>query len=318
MTTSGLRFYTADVFTNEMFGGNQLAVFPDGVGLDASLMQKIARELNLSETVFVFPPEKSAHTRRLRIFTPGTELPFAGHPTLGTAFVLASIGEVALRDASTSIVLEEGVGPISVTIRSEGGRPTYCTLTAAQLPEFGPPPPPVEDIAAVLSLRPDDIRRDGLVPRAASCGIPYFFVPLRDQQALARARPDLAVWERSFSSWWAPQLYPFVETAGRNGADIRARMFAPEFGIGEDPATGSAAAALAGYLAATRPAGDETLRWVVDQGIEMGRPSRLYVECDREGDRITAVRVGGSAVMVAEATLARPGTAGSTQRPGAP
>ena len=262
--TSGIPFYTADVFTGEMFGGNQLAVFPTAGGLDTPLMQAIARELNLPETVFVFPPDDPARTTRLRIFTPRTELPFAGHPTLGAAFVLASIGEVALDGSSTSVVFEEGVGPISVTIRAEGGRPTYCTLTVARLPEFGPPPPPVDEIAAVLSLHPDDIRVDG--------------------------------------------FYPFAEATGRRGADIRARMFAPELGIAEDPATGAAAAALAGYLAATLPPGNGTLRWIVDQGIEMGRPSRLHVECDRDGERIMAVRVGGSAVMVAEGTLAVPST----------
>jgi trans-2,3-dihydro-3-hydroxyanthranilate isomerase len=289
-----------------MFGGNQLAVFPAAGGLDARLMQAIARELNLSETVFVFPPDDPAHLRNLRIFTPGMELPFAGHPTLGTAFVLASIGEVTLDGENTSIVFEEGVGPISVTIRAEGGRPIFCALTAARLPEFGPPPPPADEIAAVLSLRPAEIRWDDFTPRAASCGVPFFFVPLRDEGALARARPDLSVWERSFSTWWAPHLYPLVETAGRKGADIRARMFAPAMGIAEDPATGAAAAALAGYLAATRPPGNQALRWVVDQGVEMGRPSRLHVECDRDGERVVAVRVGGSAVMVAEGTLAVP------------
>lgn len=306
--TSGIPFYTADVFTQEMFGGNQLAVFPAGGTLETRKMQAIARELNLSETVFVFPADDPTHTRKLRIFTPATELPFAGHPTLGTAFVLASIGAVRLGGADTSVVFEEGVGPVSVTIKAENGRPTFCALTAARLPEFGPPSPPVEEVAAVLSLHPDDIRRDGLSPRAASCGLPFFFVPLRDERALARARPDLAVWQRSFSGWWAPHLYPLVETAGRNGADVRARMFAPEMGIVEDPATGAAAAALAGYLAENLPPGNGTLRWIVDQGIEMGRPSRLHVECDRDGGRITAVRVGGSAVMVAEARLAVPST----------
>ena len=131
-------------------------------------------------------------------------------------------------------------------------------------------------------------------------------MPLRDQEALARARPNLSVWQRAFSTWWAPNLYPFVENAGRDGADIRARMFGPDLGIVEDPATGSAAAGLAGYLAATRPADNATLRWVVDQGIEMGRPSRLYVECDRVGERIEAVRVGGSSVMVGEGRLLLP------------
>lgn len=306
MKTPSLPFYTADVFTQEMFGGNQLAVFPAAGGLDPRLMQAIARELNLSETAFVFAPEDAAHARKLRIFTPGMELPFAGHPTLGAAFVLASIGELALAGPETTVIFEEGVGPVSVTIKAESGRPVYCELATARLPEFGPPPPPLDEIAAVLSLRPDEIRTDGFSPRAASCGLPFFFVPLRDRNALARARLDLSVWERSFSSWWAPHIYPLVETAGGGGADIRARMFAPAMGIAEDPATGAAAAALAGYLAATRPPEDGTLRWVVDQGVEMGRPSRLHVECDLAGGDIQAVRVGGSSVMMAEARLAVP------------
>ncbi len=302
--TASLPFFTADVFTSQMFGGNPLAVFPFGNGLDARLMQAIARELNLSETVFVLPPGDSRNTRKLRIFTPSRELPFAGHPTLGTAFVLASIGEVTLDGGSVAIVFEEGVGPVPVTIKGEGALPSYCELTAARLPEFGPPPPPLDEIAAVLSLRMDEIRTDGLSPRAASCGVPYFFVPLRDAGALARARPDLPVWERCFAGWWAPHLFPFIETPGRGEADIQARMFAPELGIAEDPATGSAVAALAGYLAASRPRTPGSLRWVVDQGIEMGRPSRLFVECDWDGEAILRVRVGGASVMVAEARLA--------------
>ncbi len=302
---STIPFFTADVFTNQVFGGNQLAVFPDARPLDGRLMQAIARELSLSETVFVFPPQDAAHTRKLRIFTPGAELRFAGHPTLGAAFVLASIGEIAVGGEFTSIVFEEGAGPVPVTITAAHGRPTFCELTSPRLPEFGPPPPPIDEIAAVLSLRPDEIRTDRLTPRAASCGVPYFFVPVRDESALARARPDLSAWEGSFATWWAPHLYPFAES-DRPNVDIRSRMFAPGLGIAEDPATGAAAAALAGYLAATRPAGNGTLRWVVEQGVEMGRPSLLHVSCERAGERIEAVRVGGSSVMVAEARLTVP------------
>jgi trans-2,3-dihydro-3-hydroxyanthranilate isomerase len=304
--TFSLPFHTADVFTNAMFGGNQLAVFPRASGLATGLMQSIARELNLSETVFVFPPDDATRTRKLRIFTPTAELPFAGHPTLGAAFVLASIGEVGLAESGASIVFEEGVGPVPVTISVRNGLPSYCELTTARLPEFGPPPPPIEEIAAVLSLRPDELRNDRFGPRAVSCGVPYFFVPLRDEQALARARPDLSVWERSFSSWWAPHLFPFIESAGRTGADIQARMFAPQLGIIEDPATGSAAAALAGYLADAQPEVDGTSRWVVDQGIEMKRPSRLHIECDRTASRVQAVRVGGESVLVAQARFVVP------------
>ena len=302
--SEGMRFLTADVFTDRMFGGNQLAVFPESDGLDADVMQAIARELNISETVFVFPPADPRHTRKLRIFTPGSELPFAGHPTIGTAFVLASIGQVPLDSGPASIVFEEGVGPVPVTIRAADGRPTYCELTAAQLPEDGPPPPPPEEIAAAISVRPDQLRNDTLSPRGVSCGVPYLFVPLRDLGALARARINLPAWERTLSDWWAPAVFLFAETGGNSGVDLRARMFAPGVGIPEDPATGSAAAALAGYLAAERGPENGTVQWVVEQGVEMGRPSRLHVACDRTSNRISAVRVGGSSVLVSEGRLA--------------
>ena len=301
--TPELRFFTADVFTDRMFGGNQLAVFPDASGLDGPVMQAIARELNLSETVFVLPPADPAHTRRLRIFTPGSELPFAGHPTIGTAFVLASIGAIPLGPSGASIVFEEGVGPVPVVIRVEGGRPGYCELTAARLPEEGPSPPPLEEIAASVSLRPEDLRSDELSPRGVSCGVPYLFVPLRDEDALARARVDHSAWERSIAQWWASAVFLLVDTRGRGGVDFRARMFAPGIGIVEDPATGSAAAALAGYVP-TGGSPDGTVRWVIEQGVEMGRPSRLHVACDRSGGRVSAVRVGGSSVLVAEGRIA--------------
>jgi trans-2,3-dihydro-3-hydroxyanthranilate isomerase len=299
-----MRFFTADVFTERMFGGNQLAVFPEAEELETRVLQAIARELNLSETVFVFPPANPAHTRRLRIFTPASELPFAGHPTVGTAFVLASIGEVPLDASGASIVFEEGVGPVPVSIRAQNGRPGYCELTAAQLPEQGPAPPPLEEIASALSLRPEDLLTDPSPPRALSCGVRYLFVPVRDEQTLGRARINPGAWERSLASWWTSSVFPFALTGGGNGVDLRARMFAPALGVPEDPATGSACAALAGFLAPWAAPGSGTLRWVVEQGVEMGRPSRLHVSCDREGGRISAVRVGGSSVLVSEGRLA--------------
>jgi trans-2,3-dihydro-3-hydroxyanthranilate isomerase len=298
-----MRFYTADVFTDRIFGGNQLAVFPEAAELETRVLQAIARELNLSETVFVYPPANPAHTRRLRIFTPASELPFAGHPTIGTAFVLASIGAVPLDAAGASIVFEEGVGPVPVSVRAQDGRPGYCELTAAKLPEEGPAAPPLEEIAAALSLRPEELRGEASPPRGMSCGVPYLFVPVRDERALARARINPGAWQRSLSGWWASSVFPFASTAGTNGVDYRARMFAPAFGVPEDPATGSAAAALAGFLAPSAGSGQRTLRWVVEQGVEMGRPSRLHVSCDRENGRISAVRVGGSSVLVSEGRL---------------
>ena len=198
-------FHTCDVFTDSVFGGNPLAVFPDGRGLDDGQMQRIAREFNLSETVFVAPPDDAANTRRLRTFTPARELPFAGHPTVGTAHVLAAIGEIALGGDETRIVFEEGVGPVSVTIRAQGGAPVFAQLTAAQPPEIGPPPPADDVIAAALGLDAADLGAGGMAAQAVSCGTPFLFVPLRDPAALERIALDTgrwrAAWCRSATAW---------------------------------------------------------------------------------------------------------------------
>lgn len=294
------RFYTADVFTDQLFGGNPLAVFPDAQGLSAEQMQRIAREFNLSETVFVLPPERPEHTRRLRIFTPKVELPFAGHPTVGTAFVLAAIGEVPLNGEETRIVLEEGVGPVSVRILAREGKPVFSELTAAQAPEFGPEPPSTEELAAVLSLSPEDIDGEGLRPQAVSCGVSFLFVPLRSLGALERSQLDRVAWQKILSGFWAPDVYPFCLNPTPESYRLRARLFAPGVGIEEDPATGSAAAALGGYLGVRDPLSAGTRRWQVEQGVEMGRPSLLQVEFDKQGGQVVAIRVGGSSVLVSE------------------
>ena len=181
------KFYTADVFTEQIFGGNQLAVFPDAQGLDTELMQKIAKEFNLSETAFVFPPDNADNTKKLRIFTPAVELPFAGHPTVGTAYVLASIGAIPLAETTTEIVFEEGVGLVPVSINVKAGKPLSTYLTAAKLPEFGDDSIPPELIAQTISLQTQDLLLGEWSPQAVSCGVPFLFIPLRDRDALARA-----------------------------------------------------------------------------------------------------------------------------------
>ena len=300
------RFHTADVFTDRPFGGNQLAVFPEAEGLDAARMQQVARELNLSETVFVVPPEDPTHTRKLRIFTPQIDVPFAGHPTVGAALVLAAIGDIELDGDETRIAFEEGVGTIEVTIRSDGGRPSEAQFTTAMLPEFGPPAPPPEALAAMLSLETSDLLLETRPPVAVSCGLPFLFVPLRDLEAARRASLKLQDWERHVASYWAPHVHVFTHEAELAGCDLHARMFAPGAGVPEDPATGSAAAALAGLLAARSPETDGTLRWIVEQGIEIGRPSVIEIEADKSGGEIVAVRVGGGAVMMSEGVMAIP------------
>ena len=297
------RFITADVFTDRMFGGNQLAVFTDARGLDEETMHAITREMNLSETVFVLPPESDRGTRRLRIFTPGRELPFAGHPTVGSAFVLTAIGEVPLDGALTRIVFEEGVGPVEVTVRAEAGRPIFSQLSAAKLPELGPPPPSTEILASVLSLDAHDIEGGDRSPRAYSCGVPFLFVTVRDVDTLGRARVNTELWERHIEQYWAPEFYVIAHT--RDPAEIRARMFAPALGIGEDPATGGAATALAGYLVRAN-APDGVRRWTIRQGVEMGRPSTIFLEADVSSGAIGAIRVGGASVLVSEGELILP------------
>jgi trans-2,3-dihydro-3-hydroxyanthranilate isomerase len=297
------RYLTADVFTDMPFGGNQLAVFPDARGIPEHRLQDVAREFNYSETTFVYPASDQAHTRRVRIFTPGNELPFAGHPTVGTAHVLAAIGDLPLSGDETRIVFEELVGPVPVTIRTEGGVPTFCQLSVAKLPEEGPPAPPREALAAVLGLERDDVLDGEWTPRGWTCGVPYLFVPLRDRDAVARARVNLEQWERVLAGTWAPEPFVFTRAGERAGSDLHGRMFAPAFGIPEDPATGSAAVAMAGYLQRRDGRGDGTLRWRLEQGFEMGRPSILDIEADVAHGDITGVRVGGGSVIVCEGTM---------------
>ncbi len=293
-------FHTCDVFTDSVFGGNPLAVFADGRGLDARQMQLVAREFNLSETVFVLPPDDAAHTRRLRIFTPARELPFAGHPTVGTAHVLAAIGEVALGAATTRIIFEEGVGPVPVTIRAEGGAPVFAQLTAAQPPEVGPPPPADDTIAAALGLEPGDLGAGGMTPSAVSCGTPFLFVPVREPAVLGRIAVDTGRWRAAFADYVSSALFVFALGGERPGSDISARMFSPLWGIPEDPATGAAATALGGYLAMRDERADAAFSWIVEQGFAMGRPSIIEVEADRRGGQVAEIRVGGASVMVSE------------------
>ena len=308
-------YHTADVFTDVPFGGNQLAVLPNAAGITSEQMLQITREFNFSETVFVLPAETQAGTRRLRIFNPGGEMPFAGHPTVGTAFVLAAVGEIPLDGPETQIVFEEGGGPVPVLIRAQNDRPVFAQLTAAKLPEKGPATTDAGVLADVLSLEPSDIRYDSVfTPEAVTAGMPFLFVPLRSLDALGRARVRHDVWERTLKDSWAPEIYVFVEdpaSAKRGGLRegdgvIRSRMFAPTLNIPEDPATGSAAAAFGGYLAWRSTERDGMLKWLIHQGVEMGRPSRLEVEVDVVGGQVQAVRVGGASVLVSSGTLHSP------------
>jgi trans-2,3-dihydro-3-hydroxyanthranilate isomerase len=297
------RFYTADVFTNQQFSGNPLAVFPDAEGLTTPQMQQIANEFNLSETVFVLPPQEVKHAKQLRIFTPHHELPFAGHPTVGTAVVLASIGEMVCDAPETSAIFEEGVGPIPITIRTAAGQAIYAQFSVAQLPAFGPPAPPPEAVAAALSLTVDDLALHTTPIQTASCGVPFMYVPVRHLAAVERVQVNQTAFNQLPKSEWTSQLYVYTRETVTPDADVHARMFAPALGVGEDPATGSAAASLAGVLALTTTPSSGTLRWRIEQGFEMQRPSLIDVEADVPDGVITAVRVGGQAVLISQGEM---------------
>ncbi len=311
-----LPFFTLDVFTDTTFGGNPLGVFPDATHLPTDLMQRITREMNLSETVFLGPPESGKGDARVRIFTPGREVPFAGHPTVGSAIFLADRlgrqpkpgpdGAPELR-----LVLEENVGSVPVTVRFDGDRPAAATFTTAVLPEHRPSPHTIEEVAHMVGLDPSEIGGVGphggeLGVEQVSCGLEYFIVPVRTLEAIGRSRLDLTAWQRMLADAWAHHVYLVCPETVGDGVDLQVRMYAPGSGVPEDPATGSAAAALGGYLSKADGRDDGSLGWTVEQGLEMGRPSLIHVGAERSGGTTSRVTVGGAAVPVSRGTMTVP------------
>jgi len=297
-------FLTYDVFTRQRFGGNPLGIFPEATGLSDREMLQIARELNLSETVFLTPPEGSGHTR-VRIFTPGFEVPFAGHPTVGAGCYLADAGRVDLEDGHAAIVLEENVGPVPVTIRAAEGEPTFARLTAAEAPTLSHADLDPEDVARMVRLDvadlADEIEGVGCHAAYASVGLPYLVVPVRDLDALGRSSLDDTTRQEILPEDAPGRFIYLVAPSPAPDVDYRVRMYAPEAGVPEDPATGSAAGALGGYLGPRLPEGLH--RRVLEQGIEMGRPSRIELEVDVREGRTERISVGGYAVPVTRGTL---------------
>ncbi len=294
-------FHTLDVFTDQIFGGNPLAVFPDAQGLTAEQMQKIAAEINYSETVFVLPSAQGNF--RLRIFTPKTELDFAGHPTIGAAYLL---GKLNPPKPSTSMVtwhLEEPVGLVPVHLYYEGEELIQTELAVAQLPQTQGDVPSLNAVADLLSLPVHQLQQGEYRPQAYSCGVPFLFVPLVHQQALASIKFNQSIWQNLLADKWAHSVYCVApgdpQTPLKENFLVYGRMFAPGLGIAEDPGTGSGVAALGGYL------GDRlekvgTFHWHIEQGIELGRPSQLQLTVVKSDQGITAVKVAGRSVLVSE------------------
>jgi trans-2,3-dihydro-3-hydroxyanthranilate isomerase len=293
------RYYICDVFTETRFGGNQLAVLPQAVGLSTQQMQQIAREFNFSETTFVFPA-RAGHTRHVRIFTPAREIPFAGHPNVGTAFVLASSGEFGEIKSSLTVTFEEESGLVSVTIQEAGGKVASCELTAPQSLSFGKTLP-VELVAAAISIDSKEIVTETHGPQVASVGLPFVMVELSDRSVLERARISMSGFEALAAQDVMPDVYLY--TRGTDGFDIRARMFAPLSGVPEDPATGSANCALAGLLAHYSQDPNGSFSWRIAQGVEMGRPSTLIARAEKKDGVVQTTRIGGAAVLVSEGTI---------------
>jgi trans-2,3-dihydro-3-hydroxyanthranilate isomerase len=292
-----IAYLTLDVFTDRVFGGNPLAVIPDARGLSNAQMQAIAREFNYSEQTFVLPPADPANTARVRIFTPASEIPFAGHPNVGTAIALARRGSAFGRAVGDHLRFEETAGLVDCTLAGTGAAMT-AEIAAPEPFSRGPEIPP-ERIAACIGLDPSAVARHRFVPQSASVGLRFAFAELVDLDALAAARPDPAAFtEADRHHPLGPgrfSLHLHVRTAP--GA-VRARMFAPLSGIPEDPATGSAAGALAALLAAVG-ATDPAAPLVIDQGVEMGRPSRITVTLPPDG----RPRIAGTAVPVMEGRI---------------
>lgn len=300
------RYVVYDVFTQTPLEGNPLAIVLDASGLDESQMQRLAGEFNLSETVFVLPPEKPMHTARIRIFTPVQELPFAGHPTIGTAIALSrQMGDLAQDVGSAIVVLEENIGPVRCVI-SKTDRNTFAEFDLPQLPERLDVKVSYEAVAAALGVSHHEIGFENHVISIWSAGVPYVFVPVANLSAAGRARLDPVLWREltplKDASFCSPYVY-CRETVNHDCA-FHARMFSPDAGIVEDPATGSAAAALAGVILTYDEPVDGNQCYWIEQGIEMGRPSRIRLEVEVvNGGSIASARIGGSAVLVAEGSL---------------
>lgn len=293
------RYFICDVFTEQRFGGNQLAVLPEAAGLSDEQMQQIAREFNFSETSFVFPP-RQGHTRRVRIFTPAREVPFAGHPNIGTAFVLAQTGSLGEIGDTLQMTFEEESGLVPIDIRAEHGKIDSCELTAPQA--FSTGSEISIDLAAnALSLHAADIETSNHPPQVASVGFPFMIIELKSRAALERARIDMSGFEAINAQGIMPDLHFYIRS--EDEFDIHARMFGPLSGVPEDPATGSANCALAGLLAHCDPASDGDYGWRIAQGVEMGRPSILTARARKKAGAIEETWVGGSSVLVSEGVL---------------
>ncbi|MDB5620051.1 PhzF family phenazine biosynthesis protein [Tardiphaga sp.] len=299
-------YITVDVFTDRAFGGNPLAVIPDARGIGDARMQAIATEFNYSETTFVLPPDDPAHDARVRIFTPTDEIPFAGHPNVGTAFVLGRQQMVFGKNVADRMIFEENAGLVQIDLLRDGSEVIGAGFIAPQPLELGDEID-APTLAACVSLPSDAIVRETHPPRIVSVGLPFAVAELMNLEALAAARPDTASFAEAGRRHWHrdDRFSVFVYVRTGLGIDhLRARMFAPLSNIPEDPATGSASAALSAYLASIDPRHDAVHAITIEQGVEMGRPSAIGVEVNKRDGCVKTVRISGHCVAMMQGTLA--------------
>jgi trans-2,3-dihydro-3-hydroxyanthranilate isomerase len=289
-----LDYLLLDVFTSERLSGNPLAVVLRADGLLDDQMQQIASEFNLSETVFITRPKTERHSAAVRIFTPSVELPFAGHPTVGAAVVLG------LELRTSAIRLEEQIGVITCVIEKKDKRTGNARFALPRLPDVAGTPPETLQIALALGLEPEDIGLGLYHPSVYSAGVIFYLVPVKNPAVLKQVRMESRAWDQIFPLGHH-SVYIYTETPEEPENDFAARMFSPGMGLAEDPATGSAAAALIGELA--KHAGDGQTEYVVRQGFEMGRPSKITVQIRKDGDTLTHGGIGGDAVIVGQGKL---------------
>lgn len=296
-------FEQVDVFTDRPFAGNPLCVVPDGRGLTPEQMQAIAREMNLSETTFILPPTDPTADYWMRIFTPAREIPFAGHPSIGTAFVLACRGAFPLQSPVTRVHQQVGIGTLPLEIEVADGLPGRVVMTQGT-PTFAGVVRDVAPVAEALGV-PDETLAAGPLPiQAVSTGLHHLMVPVPDLAALAALRPNFSLLDRLLAEAGALGCYVFTLETGSAEVMARSRMFAPGAGVPEDPATGSAVGPLGAYLAAHGVLPRDRQSLLVEQGIEMGRPSRMWVEVERDSLGMpVGVRVGGTTVPVIAGTI---------------
>ena len=294
-------FVTVDVFTDRKFGGNQLAVIPDGRDLTSAQMQAIAGEFNIAETTFVLPPQDRAHTAQVRIFTPRAELPFAGHPNIGTAYVLAMEANKAGRALAEPLVFEEKAGLVRLDLIKDGNSTSGARLAPPQALHRGEDLD-AEIIAAACSLPASDIETANHRPCVASCGNPLVFAELKTRAALAAAQPRTEVFTKHLPAEQITGVLLYVHDR-RDGFDLQVRMFAPLYGIPEDPATGSGNVALAGLLASLRREPDVRLTLRIGQGIDLGRPSLLEASAEKKNGKLVGLLIGGRCVPMMRGTL---------------